>query len=54
MEEILWENACNALIAETYDIEVHLNEDEEDENYDENCFYCLNVQRRFTNVTIQR
>ena len=41
MKEILWENACNALIAETYDIEVHLNEDEEDENYDENCFYCV-------------
>lgn len=54
MIEILWENACNALITETYDIEIHLNEDEEDENYDENCFIALNVQKLFTSVTIQR
>lgn len=40
MKEIPWENACRVLIAETYDIEIHFNEDEEDENYDENCFYC--------------
>lgn len=40
MIEIPWENACRVLIAETYDIEIHFNEDEEDENYDENCFYC--------------
>ena len=40
MVRVDWEFFMNHLINEGYDVDVHYNEDEDDENYDDNCITC--------------
>lgn len=40
MFKVEWETLMNVIINSGYNTEVHFNEDEDDENYDDNCVYC--------------